>query len=101
MLPHELQRRRVHAVAQPRWLGTVLKHMPQVSATAAARHLGPPHEPAVIRVQRDVILDHRLRIEEEEAFARLRRLASDTNRKLVEVALTVLAAEDVFHTLER
>jgi response regulator NasT len=43
----------------------------------------------------------RLRIEEDEAFVRLRRLASDTNHKLVEVAQSVLAAEEVFHTLER
>jgi response regulator NasT len=38
---------------------------------------------------------------EEEAFRRLRKAASDQNRRLVEVAQTVLAAEEVFHGLDR
>jgi two-component system, response regulator PdtaR len=43
----------------------------------------------------------RLRVDEEEAFRRLRKIASDENRKLVEVAQTVTAAEDVFRKLEK
>jgi two-component system, response regulator PdtaR len=39
--------------------------------------------------------------DEEEAFRRLRKLASDQNRKLVEVAQAVINAAEVFHQLER
>jgi two-component system, response regulator PdtaR len=42
----------------------------------------------------------RVRVDEEEAFRRLRKLSSTTNRKLTEVARDVLAAEDVFHRLD-
>jgi response regulator NasT len=37
---------------------------------------------------------------EAEAYARMRKLSSRDNRKLVEVARQVLAAEDVFHALD-
>jgi response regulator NasT len=43
----------------------------------------------------------RLRVDEEEAFRRLRRTASDENRKLVEVAQKMLNAEEAFLSLER
>jgi response regulator NasT len=43
----------------------------------------------------------RLRVGEEEAFRRLRKFASDDSRKLVDAAQTILAAEDVFHRLDR
>jgi hypothetical protein len=43
----------------------------------------------------------RVGVDEEEAYRRLRRLASDRNRKLVEVAQLVLGAEDVFRPLEQ
>jgi len=43
----------------------------------------------------------RLRVDEEEAFRRLRKHASDQNRKLVEVARAVVASEDVFQQLDR
>jgi two-component system, response regulator PdtaR len=43
----------------------------------------------------------RLQVDEAEAFRRLRKLASDQNRKLVEVSRTVLEAEKVFHDLDR
>jgi response regulator NasT len=43
----------------------------------------------------------RLRVDEEDAFRRLRKLSSDQNRKLVEVAQGVLAAEEAFQALER
>jgi response regulator NasT len=38
---------------------------------------------------------------EEEAFRRLRKAASEQNRRLVEVAQEVLAAEEVFQTLDK
>ncbi len=43
----------------------------------------------------------RLRVDEEEAFRRLRKIASDQNRKLVEVAQAIVAAEDVLRHLEK
>jgi response regulator NasT len=43
----------------------------------------------------------RLRLDEPEAFRRLRKLASDTNNKLVELAQIVLKAEEVFQALEQ
>jgi hypothetical protein len=39
-------------------------------------------------------------LDEEDAYCRMRKLASDNNRKLVDVARTVLAAEEVFGPLE-
>jgi response regulator NasT len=42
----------------------------------------------------------RLGLPEEEAFARLRRRASEQNQKLVEVARHLLAAEEAFRALE-
>src|SRR4051794_38719669 len=38
----------------------------------------------------------RLRVEEDDAFRRLRKLSADQNRKLVDVAQAVLAGEEVF-----
>ena len=46
------------------------------------------------------ILMRRLQVEEQEAFRRLKRLASDHNKRLSEVAHTILDAEDVFHQLD-
>ena len=43
----------------------------------------------------------RLRVDEQEAFRKMKRLASDRNRKLVEVAQGILTAEDIFGQLER
>jgi len=43
----------------------------------------------------------RLRVEEDEAFRRLRKYASDHNQKLVEVGQRITAAEEVFQQLER
>jgi response regulator NasT len=47
------------------------------------------------------ILMKRARIDEPEAFRRLQRLASDKNKKLVEIAHTILLAEEAFQPLER
>jgi response regulator NasT len=43
----------------------------------------------------------RLGIDEAEAYRRLRQQASDHNQKLVDVARTVLGAEEVFRMLDR
>jgi two-component system, response regulator PdtaR len=46
------------------------------------------------------VLMKRLRLDEPEAFRRLRRLASDKNRKVAELAKTILAADEIFQALE-
>jgi response regulator NasT len=43
----------------------------------------------------------RVGVDEEEAFRRLRKLSSNRNHKLVEVAQMVLGAEEVFQALEK
>jgi response regulator NasT len=43
----------------------------------------------------------RLRVDEEEAFRRLRKFANDQNRKLVEAAQSIVEAEAVFRQLEK
>jgi AmiR/NasT family two-component response regulator len=47
------------------------------------------------------VIMRRLGLEENEAFRRLRKLASDHNRKIVLVAQEVLASDEVFHSLEK
>jgi two-component system, response regulator PdtaR len=47
------------------------------------------------------IVMKRLRVDEEEAFRRLRKHASDQNLKLAEVGRRVIAADEVFHELDR
>jgi response regulator NasT len=47
------------------------------------------------------IIMRRLRLEEPQAFRRLQKMASDENRRLVEIARTVLSSDDVFQSLER
>jgi AmiR/NasT family two-component response regulator len=42
----------------------------------------------------------RVRVDEEEAFRRMRKRASDTNQKLVQVARQVAAAEELFRQLD-
>jgi response regulator NasT len=43
----------------------------------------------------------RVGVDEEEAFRRLRKLASDDNRKLADAAQQVVAAEEVFRRLDK
>jgi response regulator NasT len=43
----------------------------------------------------------RLKVDEEEAYRRMRMLASKHNRRLVDVAQQLLAAEEVFRELDR
>jgi response regulator NasT len=45
------------------------------------------------------ILMKKGRLDESEAFRRLQKLASDKNRKLVEIASTILTAEEAFQSL--
>jgi response regulator NasT len=47
------------------------------------------------------IIMKRLQADEEEAFRRLKKLASNGNRKVVEVAQGVVAAEEMFKGLEK
>jgi two-component system, response regulator PdtaR len=47
------------------------------------------------------IVMKRLRVDEEEAFRRLRKLASDHNIRLVEVAQQAVSADELFQQLER
>jgi AmiR/NasT family two-component response regulator len=47
------------------------------------------------------ILMKRLRVDEPEAFRRLRNLASDNDQNLVAVAETVLTADELFQALEK
>jgi two-component system, response regulator PdtaR len=42
----------------------------------------------------------RVGVNENEAYQRMRKVASNANRKLVEVAREILGAEEMFHTLE-
>src|SRR5262245_28959614 len=50
----QLERRRVHAIPQASRLRAVVEDMPQVGVTAAAQHLGPPHEMAAVVLGFDV-----------------------------------------------
>jgi response regulator NasT len=47
------------------------------------------------------IVTRRVNVPEAEAFRRLRKLASDQNRKLAEVARDILVAEEIFDKLDR
>jgi response regulator NasT len=47
------------------------------------------------------IVMKRLRVDEEDAFRRLRKLASDNNTRLVEVAHQTVSSDEVFQELER
>ena len=56
-------------------------------------------ERKVIERAKGVVM-RRLGLEETEAFRRLRRLSSDRNRKVIEVARQVLQAEEVFRQFD-
>jgi response regulator NasT len=43
----------------------------------------------------------RLGVAEEQAFRLMRKVSSEQNRRMIEVARTILQAEEVFHLLER
>jgi response regulator NasT len=46
------------------------------------------------------IIMRRLSVGEDDAYRRLRKLASDRNRKLVDLAQTIVKADEVFEALE-
>jgi response regulator NasT len=43
----------------------------------------------------------RLSVDEQEAFRRLKRLSSEQNRKLIDIAHTVLQADEIFQMMDR
>jgi response regulator NasT len=47
------------------------------------------------------VVMRRLRWDEEEAFRRIRKLANDHNRKVVDVAAEIIRADSVFEAMER
>ena len=73
-------------------------HFQQVSKEAADLRQALEDRKVIERAKGVVV--KRLRVDEEEAFRRLRKAASDHNRKLVEVAQTVLTADETFQALE-
>jgi len=46
------------------------------------------------------VVMRRLCVDEQEAFQRMKRFASNHNRKLVDVSAAVLTAEEIFHNLD-
>jgi len=46
------------------------------------------------------VVTKRLRVDEQEAFRRLKKMASDTNQKLVQIAKQVLSADETFQALD-
>ena len=47
------------------------------------------------------VVMRRLRVDEQEAFRRLKKLSSHQNRKLAEVARTVLQVDEVFQQMDQ
>ena len=47
------------------------------------------------------IVMRRLRVDEQEAFRRLKKLSSHQNRKLAEIARTVLQVDEVFQQMDQ
>src|SRR5439155_25976433 len=47
------------------------------------------------------IVTKRVGVAEQEAFRRLKKLASDRNRKLVDIARLILSSEETFQALDR
>src|SRR6185436_8101226 len=56
----ELDRHRIDAIAQTGRLRTIIKHMPQMSPTATARHFGTNHAVAAIALFLDTLRIGRL-----------------------------------------
>src|SRR5580704_918490 len=64
----EVQRRRIHAIAQLRRLRTIVEDVPQMRAALAAHRFDAPHPVAVVFFGLDVVFRHR-RIEARPAAA--------------------------------
>ncbi len=71
------------------------------SARKEAAHLRQMLEERKLVERAKGIVMRRLSIGEEEAFRRLRKVASDQNRKVTDVSTQVLEAEVVFRELDR
>jgi two-component system, response regulator PdtaR len=80
----------------------VARHRFQQYVTVAkeAAHLRQAMEDRKVTERAKGVVMRRLRLDEEEAFRRLRKFASDHNLKVTEVAQRVLTAEEIFHHLE-
>lgn len=74
------------------------EHFRQVSQEAAT--LRQALEDRKVLERAKGILMRRLQVDEEESFRRLRKLASNGNRKVVEVARGVIEAEERFKALD-
>jgi len=78
---------------------TRFKHYVALSKEAADLRQALEDRKVIERAKGSIM--KRLRVDEDEAFRRLRKFASDHNQKLVEVGGRINAAEDIFHQLER
>jgi response regulator NasT len=74
------------------------RHMQEISRDAAELRQALQDRKLIERAKG--VLVRRLQVDEEEAYRRLRRHASDANRKLPEVAREVLGAEEVLRAFE-
>ncbi len=74
-------------------------HFRQVSQEAESLRQALEDRKLIERAKGSVM--KRLRVDEEEAFRRLRKVASDGNRKVVVIAQEVVTAEEIFKTLDR
>ena len=75
------------------------EHFRQLSQEAASLRQALEDRKVIERAKGIVM--KRLQVDEEEAFRRLKRLASHGNRKVVEVAQGVVEAEETFQDLDR
>jgi response regulator NasT len=75
------------------------EHFRQLSEEAASLRQALEGRKVIERAQ--AIMVKRLRVDEEEAFHLLKTVASNGNRKVVEVAQAVVATDDVFKVLDR
>jgi response regulator NasT len=70
------------------------EHFRQVSEEAASLRQALEDRKVIERAKGIVM--KRLQVDEEDAFRRLRKVASNSNRKVIEVAQEVVGAEDLF-----
>lgn len=75
------------------------EHFQQLSQEAATLRQALEDRKVIERAKGIVM--KRLHVEEPEAFRRLRKWAANENRKLIEVAHLVLAADETFQAVER
>jgi response regulator NasT len=70
------------------------------AARREARELRQALEDRKVVERAKGVVMNRLHLSEPEAFRRLKKLANDQNRKLIEMARIILAAEEVFRDLD-